>query len=37
LAERLIFEEVRLAMEGKLPWIEYARAEFKAVGLGSRS
>ncbi len=31
LAERLVSEESRLAMEAKLPWVEYARREFKAL------
>jgi DNA-binding PadR family transcriptional regulator len=31
LADRLAAEEVRLAMEAKLPWIEYARRELSAV------
>lgn len=29
LADRLIAEESRLAMEAKLPWVEYARNEFR--------
>jgi DNA-binding PadR family transcriptional regulator len=31
LADRLAAEEERLAMEAKLPWIEYARAELRAI------
>ncbi len=31
LAARLVSEESRLAMEAKLPWVEYARSEFKAL------
>lgn len=31
LADRLAAEEKRLAMEAKLPWIEYARGELRAV------
>jgi DNA-binding PadR family transcriptional regulator len=31
LASRLVSEERRLAMEARLPWIEYARREFKAL------
>jgi DNA-binding PadR family transcriptional regulator len=31
LASRLVSEESRLALEAKLPWVEYARAEFKAL------
>ena len=31
LADRLAAEEERLAMEAKLPWIEYARRELRAV------
>lgn len=31
LASRLITEERRLAMEARLPWIDYARREFKAL------
>jgi DNA-binding PadR family transcriptional regulator len=31
LADRLAAEEERLAMEAKLPWIEYARGELRAV------
>jgi DNA-binding PadR family transcriptional regulator len=31
LVERLAAEESRLAMEATLPWIEYARATFKAL------
>jgi DNA-binding PadR family transcriptional regulator len=35
LASRLVSEEGRLTMEAKLPWVEYARREFKAlVGSG---
>jgi DNA-binding PadR family transcriptional regulator len=30
LADRLVAEEERLAMEAKLPWIEYARGELRA-------
>jgi DNA-binding PadR family transcriptional regulator len=31
LAERLISQERRLAMEARLPWVDYARREFKAL------
>jgi DNA-binding PadR family transcriptional regulator len=31
LADRLVAEEERFAMEAKLPWIEYARAELRAM------
>jgi DNA-binding PadR family transcriptional regulator len=31
LAERLATEDSRLAMEAKLPWIDYARREFQAL------
>jgi DNA-binding PadR family transcriptional regulator len=31
LADRLAIEEGRLAMEAKLPWIEYARRELRAL------
>ncbi len=31
LADRLAAEEERLAMEAKLPWIEYARAELRSI------
>jgi DNA-binding PadR family transcriptional regulator len=31
LADRLAAEEKRLAMEAKLPWIEYARGELRAM------
>ncbi len=31
LADRLAAEEERLAMEAKLPWIEYARRELRAM------
>ena len=31
LADRLAAEEERLAMEAKLPWIEYARAELRTI------
>jgi DNA-binding PadR family transcriptional regulator len=34
LAARLVSEESRLAMEAKLPWVEYARAEFRALLAG---
>jgi DNA-binding PadR family transcriptional regulator len=37
LAERLASEETRLAMEAKLPWIEYARREFRALLRGRAS
>jgi DNA-binding PadR family transcriptional regulator len=36
LADRLVSEESRMAMEGRLPWVEYARREFGALGGGSR-
>lgn len=36
LADRLAAEEERLAMEAKLPWIEYARRELRAVAKRSR-
>jgi DNA-binding PadR family transcriptional regulator len=35
LADRLVLEESRLAMEARLPWIHYARKEFKALEQGS--
>ncbi len=31
LADRLAAEDTRLAAQGALPWINYARAEFKAL------
>ena len=31
LASRLVSEERRLSMEAKLPWIDYARQEFRAL------
>jgi DNA-binding PadR family transcriptional regulator len=31
LGARLVAEESRLAMEAKLPWVDYARREFKAL------
>jgi DNA-binding PadR family transcriptional regulator len=31
LAERLVAEENRLAMQSALPWIDYARGEFEAL------
>jgi DNA-binding PadR family transcriptional regulator len=31
LASRLVSEERRLALEARLPWIDYARREFKAL------
>jgi DNA-binding PadR family transcriptional regulator len=31
LAARLVSEESRLAMEAKLPWVEYARSQFRAL------
>jgi DNA-binding PadR family transcriptional regulator len=31
LAARLVSEESRLAMEAKLPWVDYARREFMAL------
>ena len=34
LASRLVSEERRLTMEAKLPWIDYARREFKALAAG---
>ncbi len=34
LASRLISEERRLAIESRLPWIDYARREFKALAAG---
>jgi len=34
LASRLVSEERRLAMEARLPWIEYARREFKSLAAG---
>ncbi len=34
LADRLLAEESRLAMEGRLPWVEYARSEFGALEAG---
>jgi DNA-binding PadR family transcriptional regulator len=32
LAARLSYEESRLTMAARLPWVEYARSEFKALG-----
>jgi DNA-binding PadR family transcriptional regulator len=37
LVDRLAAEESRLAMEATLPWIEYARATFKALREGESS
>ena len=34
LAARLVSEERRLAIDSRLPWIEYARREFKALAAG---
>lgn len=34
LAARLVSEERRLAMGARLPWIDYARREFKALATG---
>jgi DNA-binding PadR family transcriptional regulator len=34
LASRLVAEERRLALEARLPWIDYARREFKALATG---
>jgi DNA-binding PadR family transcriptional regulator len=34
LASRLVSEERRLALEARLPWIDYARREFKALAAG---
>jgi DNA-binding PadR family transcriptional regulator len=34
LAARLASEERRLAIESRLPWIDYARREFKALAAG---
>jgi DNA-binding PadR family transcriptional regulator len=34
LAARLVSEERRLAIESRLPWIDYARSEFKALAAG---
>ena len=34
LAARLVSEERRTAVEAKLPWIEYARREFRALTAG---
>ncbi|HYM55515.1 MAG TPA: helix-turn-helix transcriptional regulator [Solirubrobacteraceae bacterium] len=34
LASRLVSEEVRLAVEARLPWVEYARREFKSLAGG---
>jgi len=34
LAARLVSEERRLAMGARLPWIDYARREFKALAAG---
>jgi DNA-binding PadR family transcriptional regulator len=36
LAERLAREETRLTMQARLPWIEYARRQFRAL-LGARA
>jgi DNA-binding PadR family transcriptional regulator len=32
LAARLSYEESRLTMAARLPWVEYARSEFRALG-----
>ncbi len=37
LASRLVSEESRLSMEAKLPWVEYARREFKALASRTQS
>jgi DNA-binding PadR family transcriptional regulator len=34
LASRLVCEDGRLTMEAKLPWVEYARSQFKALAGG---
>jgi DNA-binding PadR family transcriptional regulator len=34
LASRLVSEERRLTVEARLPWIDYARREFKALAAG---
>jgi DNA-binding PadR family transcriptional regulator len=34
LASRLVSEERRLAVEARLPWIDYARREFKTLAAG---
>jgi DNA-binding PadR family transcriptional regulator len=34
LADRLVSEERRLTMEARLPWVQYARREFQALGPG---
>jgi len=34
LAARLVSEERRLAIESRLPWIDYARREFRALAAG---
>jgi|SRR5665213_413949 len=36
LTDRLMLEESRMAMEGRLSWIEYARGQIKALAGGSR-
>jgi DNA-binding PadR family transcriptional regulator len=36
LAARLVSEESRLAMQARLPWVEYARGEFRALSAGAR-
>ncbi len=36
LADQLLSEESRLAMEGRLPWIEYARSVFSALATGGK-
>lgn len=36
LASRLVSEEGRLAMESRLPWVQYARREFEALAERSR-
>ena len=35
LADRLVSEESRLSMGAKLPWVEYARREFRALAAGN--
>jgi DNA-binding PadR family transcriptional regulator len=37
LASRLVSEESRLSIEAKLPWVDYARREFKALAARAQS
>ncbi len=36
LIDRLLAEESRLAMESRLPWVEYARSQFSALATESK-